>query len=75
MKKKKKHYWKVNRTCLSNTLLAKNQRLKKYFKAMFDKHSFKDKKIHFTFNKNKVLQTWPYREKKRARSSHVSWAS
>jgi hypothetical protein len=56
-------------------LLAKNQRLKKYFKAMFDKHAFKDKKIHFIFNKNKVLQTWPYREKKRARSSHVSWAS
>jgi hypothetical protein len=45
-------------------LLAKNQRLKKYFKAMFDKHAFKDKKIHFIFNKNKVLQTWPYREKK-----------
>jgi len=42
---------------------------------MFDKHAFKDKKIHFTFDKNKVLQTWPYRGGKRARSSHVSWAS
>jgi hypothetical protein len=60
---------------LSNTPLAKNQRLKKYLKTMFDKHAFKDKKIHFTFDKNKVLQTWPYRGGKRARSSHVSWAS
>jgi hypothetical protein len=29
---------------LSNTPLAKNQRLKKYLKAMFDKHAFKTRK-------------------------------
>jgi hypothetical protein len=38
---KKKYCWKISRVYLSNTPLTKNQRLKKYLKDMFEKHTLR----------------------------------
>jgi len=42
-RRKKKHCWEIDRTCLPNTSLAKNQRYKNYLKTVFGKLTLRKK--------------------------------
>lgn len=44
----------------AKTPILKNQRHKKYFKAVFGKDTLRTRKIIFFFNKNQACQTRPY---------------